>query len=258
MTIKDLENELLISRANIRFYEKEGLLSPNRKENKYRDYNDNDISRLQKIIVLRKLGVSVTDIKSILDGNESLQKVVHEQSKILTEKIEELKGALDVCKQIEDDNVDIDNFDEAYYIDIIQNKEKQGQSFVDIYKDYLNFELFLFGTMWKYAFLYNFDKSRKKHGLKKALVIIFILCIIRGLSSCFIWQESFWEGFLYPFELFILGSAIILPIYILSKKHPKIAYVISSIFLIAAMTFLAAIFILIIVLVLNSLLHFWN
>ena len=51
MKIHELENELNISRANIRFYEKEGLLTPARKENGYRDYSDDDIAVLKKIIV---------------------------------------------------------------------------------------------------------------------------------------------------------------------------------------------------------------
>ena len=48
MTVKELEEMLGISRANIRYYEKEGLLSPNRKENQYRDYSAQDVATLQK------------------------------------------------------------------------------------------------------------------------------------------------------------------------------------------------------------------
>ena len=37
MTIKELEQQLQIPRANIRYYEREGLLRPQRGENNYRD-----------------------------------------------------------------------------------------------------------------------------------------------------------------------------------------------------------------------------
>ena len=37
MTIKELEERLDLSRASIRYYEQEGLLSPERRENGYRD-----------------------------------------------------------------------------------------------------------------------------------------------------------------------------------------------------------------------------
>ncbi|MDE6111688.1 MAG: MerR family transcriptional regulator, partial [Eubacterium sp.] len=76
MKIQELENELNISRANIRFYEKEGLLNPKRKENGYRDYSDEDIAVLKKIIVYRKLGISVTDIKKIFNNELELQEAV--------------------------------------------------------------------------------------------------------------------------------------------------------------------------------------
>ena len=62
-----------ITRANIRFYEKEGLINPIRKENGYRDYSDEDIAQLKKVIIFRKLNISVSDIKNIFDGNLSLQ-----------------------------------------------------------------------------------------------------------------------------------------------------------------------------------------
>ena len=37
MTIREVEQQLGMTRANIRFYEKEGLLSPRRESNGYRD-----------------------------------------------------------------------------------------------------------------------------------------------------------------------------------------------------------------------------
>lgn len=75
MKIQELENELNISRANIRFYEKEGLLNPKRKENGYRNYSDDDIAILKKIIIYRKLGISVADIKKFLTGKQSFRKL---------------------------------------------------------------------------------------------------------------------------------------------------------------------------------------
>ena len=48
MTIKELEVRLGISRANIRFYEKEGLLRPTRRANGYRDYSEEDAAAITK------------------------------------------------------------------------------------------------------------------------------------------------------------------------------------------------------------------
>jgi DNA-binding transcriptional MerR regulator len=65
MKIKELEELLSISRSNIRFYEKQGLFSPQRKENNYRDYGPEDIAALKEIIVYRKLGFTIEEIAQI-------------------------------------------------------------------------------------------------------------------------------------------------------------------------------------------------
>ena len=63
MTIKEIEALSGMSRANIRYYEAEGFLSPERRENGYRDYSEEDLETLKRIKLLRLLGVSLADIK---------------------------------------------------------------------------------------------------------------------------------------------------------------------------------------------------
>ena len=56
-----------VSAANIRFYEKEQLLSPHgRGENSYRMYSDNDIHRLRFIRACRALDMSLAEVKTLL------------------------------------------------------------------------------------------------------------------------------------------------------------------------------------------------
>ena len=51
MTIKEVETLLEIPRASVRFYEKEGLILPTRSSNSYRDYSEEDVANLMKIII---------------------------------------------------------------------------------------------------------------------------------------------------------------------------------------------------------------
>lgn len=115
MKIQELENELNISRANIRFYEKEGLLNPKRKENGYRNYSDDDIAILKKIIIYRKLGISVADIKKIFNGEAELQEAVSQSIENLQKEIENLNGSIKLCKEIQNSNTDNHSFDEENY-----------------------------------------------------------------------------------------------------------------------------------------------
>ena len=65
----------------LRYYEKEGLITPGRKGNSYREYSDDDIAALKKIIILRKLGFALSDIKNFLQKDVDFQAVL--QSNIL-------------------------------------------------------------------------------------------------------------------------------------------------------------------------------
>ena len=52
MNIKEIEERSGLTRANIRYYEQEGLLAPVRRENKYRDYSEEDLETLLRIALV--------------------------------------------------------------------------------------------------------------------------------------------------------------------------------------------------------------
>lgn len=239
MEIKEVENLLSVSRSNIRFYEKEGLINPKRRNNNYRNYSDEDIALLKKILVLRKLGFSVEEISLMQKGELSLSDAIVENETRLEQEIEQLNGALKVTKQLSTNVTTFEHLDEDYYWNIINKAETSGEKFINICKDYLLFELDMMDNMWKYVFFHNFKKSRKSHSVPIACGILLLICLGRGLANALVWQGSFWEGFLYPFILFLIGSIILLPIYILSKKAPKTAGVICTILLILMICFFA-------------------
>lgn len=72
MNIAEAERRTGLTRANIRFYEKEGLLKPTRGENGYRDYTEDNVQTLRKIMLLRRLRLSVPDIRAIESGEKAL------------------------------------------------------------------------------------------------------------------------------------------------------------------------------------------
>ena len=61
MHIKDVEQRTGLSRANIRYYEQEGLVHPARRKNGYRDYSPDDLETLLRIRLLRRLGGASPD-----------------------------------------------------------------------------------------------------------------------------------------------------------------------------------------------------
>ena len=64
--IKDVCKECKLTRKAVEYYEQQGLIFPTIAENGYRNYSIDDISILKEIAVLRKLNISVDDIRNIL------------------------------------------------------------------------------------------------------------------------------------------------------------------------------------------------
>ncbi len=240
MKIQELEKELNITRSNIRFYEKEGLISPPRKENGYREYSEDDIAKLKKIIIFRKLGITVADIKDIFDGTLSLQTAIDNNIDRLHKEIEELNGAIEVCEQIKEDNSDEKDFPQDHFWNVINNREKQGEKFNEIIKDYINFELDIF----KQIFGVNPVEEKKKRGLASVIFTILAICLWSGIVLNDDRDMNFWQSFFYPFFLFVLASIIILPLYHLSRYKPKIAKILIDIIFILGILFVAVLILL--------------
>lgn len=68
MTIREIEEQLGIPRATVRYYEREGLLAPVRGGNNYRDYTEEDLNTLEKIRLLRRLDMPLDTIKAVQRG----------------------------------------------------------------------------------------------------------------------------------------------------------------------------------------------
>ena len=60
-----------LTRKAIEYYEDKGLINPHRLENGYKDYTEKDLDILVKVSILRKLGVSLSEIKQCVLYNSS-------------------------------------------------------------------------------------------------------------------------------------------------------------------------------------------
>ncbi len=119
MTIKEIESRSGLTRSNIRFYEKEGLIRPNRNnQNSYRSYSEQDLEEIKKIAYLRTLGISIEDIRRIKSGELSLQEAVKKQNQILNGQIAEWKHAKKMCMRIlEDTDITYNELKIEKYVD---------------------------------------------------------------------------------------------------------------------------------------------
>lgn len=98
MNIKQAQQLSGVSADNIRFYEKQGLLSPSRNpDNNYRDYTEADVRALKLIRALRMLDMPLEQVKAVLSGALPLPQATREQQARLEDRSRQLAGAIRLC-----------------------------------------------------------------------------------------------------------------------------------------------------------------
>lgn len=113
MNIKQAEERTGVSRQNIRFYEREGLLRPRRDPgNDYRDYSEEDVRTLKLIRALRMLDMPLPQVKAVLSGQEPLAQAAAQQQDRLKKQSQELEAAIRLCGEFaalsESEALDVD------------------------------------------------------------------------------------------------------------------------------------------------------
>ena len=100
MNIRELEERLGIPRANVRYYEKEGLIHPARGSNNYRVYTEEDAAALEKIQLLRRLDMPIGAIRAVQAGEVTLAQALERQSQLLAHDAAKLARAQQVCRSL--------------------------------------------------------------------------------------------------------------------------------------------------------------
>lgn len=253
MRINEVEQLLGISKANIRFYEKQKLLSPGRTENGYREYTDEDIQQLKRIVTLRKLGINLENIRNYLSGEIGLSEILESHIAALEQQTQTLNASLRLSRQLQNDleteaseerDMDLERYWQAV------NREKTtAETFSDTYPSFFDMmedtharRLGIdFAADWKTNLIY---------------VLITFLCV--ALVRTYLFKDGdFWSNFFYIPKLLIILSVILYPTYWLLKKKPKLGMIVLKILGVLVIVFLVLIVLLLILLLLNAIFHFW-
>jgi DNA-binding transcriptional MerR regulator len=101
--IRDFAECVGVTAKALRHYERLGLLKPRRTAAGYRVYSDSDRARLDQIVALKFLGISLREIQALLDRPEpSLAEALRRQRARLEEKKGELESAIRVIEDAEE------------------------------------------------------------------------------------------------------------------------------------------------------------
>ncbi|MCR5344216.1 MAG: MerR family transcriptional regulator [Butyrivibrio sp.] len=117
--------------SSVRFYERKGLINPDRGEDSnYRDYTSEDIDRLKKIVLFRKIDMSIEDIKKVLLDNQDITEVLESQMEKLQQDKLQIDSSIQLCQKMMDEGYT--DSDTERYISYVYEAESQGQKFPDI------------------------------------------------------------------------------------------------------------------------------
>ena len=76
---------LNVTKKTLIYYENEGLVKPTRDNNNYRNYSQEDISRIKFILLLREMDVNIEEIKQIINEKKSIRDIL-ESKKYMIKK----------------------------------------------------------------------------------------------------------------------------------------------------------------------------
>ncbi len=214
MKIQDVEKRLGISKANIRFYERQGLLLPERSPNGYREYTEEDVSHLKEIIILRKLGIPVQQISAVLNDRFPLQQALADTVSALLVQTEQANAALSLCRQLQQEGAQ--TLDVERYWSILQQHQEQGDLFNALAEDYFNF-------------VEEYQQSPREFAKKiRANKRTFLVLILLGGLFCgyIFWAGGFEQiqhlGFqlsLHRILTYLIGICMI-PAFLAGRKNP--------------------------------------
>ena len=135
MKINQVEQLVGITKGNIRFYEKEGLLTPGgNNDNGYRDYSDADVAWLKKIKLLRMLDVPIEEILRLKSGELTLEDAMGRHMIQLERRQANLAAAQGVCARIMDSRSQLDSLDADGVLASMERQEQEGTKFMNVRK----------------------------------------------------------------------------------------------------------------------------
>ncbi len=128
MTSKEMEARSGVARANIRYYEAEGLLTPQRLKNGYRSYSEADLMLLEKIKLLRRLGVSVEELRALRRGGAELSAVLDRRLRELEGEQATLCRVSQVCGDLRTEGPTFETLEPEKYLEALDAPAPQWQA----------------------------------------------------------------------------------------------------------------------------------
>lgn len=125
MQIRQVEELTGISKKNIRFYEDQGLIRPNRDPaNGYREYKEEEVMVLRQIKLFRKLQIPIEEIRKIQTKTLSIPDCLNRHLIYLSHEKRNLEVYQEICQQMITDSQNQAFDTDRYLLNIVEMEEK--------------------------------------------------------------------------------------------------------------------------------------
>jgi len=133
MRIGEIAKKAGVTVRTLSYYDKEGLLTPSSEsEGGYRLYTDKDMVTLVQILMLKKLGFPLSEIKkrlTKLDTPEDVRAMLTEQASDTRKKIEVLTESLEAMELLNEEIAQIEKVNFKKYADILLNLHMKNEEY---------------------------------------------------------------------------------------------------------------------------------
>ena len=102
MLINEAAKKCNITKKAVQYYVEQGLVNPEVLENGYKDFSEQDTKLLTQIVLYRKLGLSISEIKRVLENHDEVSGILYqralelEQEKVKQEFLKRLAAGEEV------------------------------------------------------------------------------------------------------------------------------------------------------------------
>lgn len=97
MLINEIAKKCKITKKAVQYYTQQGLIVPVVMENGYHNFSEQDAEILKQVVLYRKLGLSISEIKGVLKNHKELTSILHQR----TLELEREKLKQELLKRIE-------------------------------------------------------------------------------------------------------------------------------------------------------------
>lgn len=146
MLINEAAKKCNITKKAIQYYVEQGLIVPAILENGYKDFSEADVKLLKQIVLYRRLGLSISEIKKVLANPNEIKSILYQR----TLELEREKAKQELLKRLHSGE-DIESLEQE--INNINSKSIIIKKLVDLFPGYygkffsLNFSRYLIGTI---------------------------------------------------------------------------------------------------------------